>query len=556
MFQIAGVGGAISDQLKETTNAKILRLELENQHLHRKIEDMRESSLIENTTLNLELEKENQRLSKKVEKLLHNNKETSQKCFDLEEQNRELLREKDHFVQTVELTKESAERQINELERQNEDLAQTVDVIRNRSEQTNDTKVKDLERENKRLHEAISVKNQHLSKLEFESRQLHKSYQRTKDNSDKISELENEKDNLERENMDLRHKVQTQELICDKVDKIEQECSDLDVENKKLQRTVQSLQAAIQKKEKLEQTNINLTVENQKLQKKLENLKHSTGKLADIENENLLLKKELEQQQRFVDSKKSQGLKLEKMELDLLDLDNENMKLQRTLEITNNRVEQLEKDNNDLELENEKYQEQIEATKYSHKKLIELEKENSELEQECMKLQKENSSLIKENKRSKVTMESRESAIDELNTKYSMMEISYKELKRAQERQKDSVHDKQLEKEHRELLQTVNMEKQTVATLRTVGISMCIVSIVLDRKFFYQPGHKVIKKFMLNLSNCENQASDVCKVIYKKSSILLAGTGVWKHCTAACGSSPIKIHKILVKSETFCLQNK
>jgi regulator of replication initiation timing len=37
--------------------------------LKKKIEELRESSLIENTTLNLELEKENLRLAKKIEKL-------------------------------------------------------------------------------------------------------------------------------------------------------------------------------------------------------------------------------------------------------------------------------------------------------------------------------------------------------------------------------------------------------------------------------------------------------------------------------------------------------
>ncbi|XP_053400629.1 girdin-like isoform X3 [Mercenaria mercenaria] len=466
--KIAGVGGAISDQLKETTNAKILRLELENQHLLRKIEDMRESSLIENTTLNLQLEKENQRLSKKMEKMQQENKEVLQKCYDFEEKSRELSREKEQFVQTLEYTKESAERQIRDLEQQNEDLSQTMEVIRTRNEQTNDTKLKDLERENKRLHDTISAKNQHLTKVEFNNRQLQKTYNKVHENLEKMTEVETEKENLERENMELKHRLQAQELTCDKVDKIEQDFSDVQIENQKLQKKIQTLQNTIQKKEKLEQDHINLTVENQKLQRMLDNFKHSSSKVPELENEISLLKKELQQQQRVIESKKTQGVKLEKMELDLMDLDNENMKLQRQLEITTNRVQQLEKDNTELESENEKLQEKIESSKFSHKRMSELEKVNSELEKECMKCQKENSQLTKENKRNKVTLEARENAIDELTTKYSMLELSHKELKRTVAREKDlGVQSKEIEKEHKELIQNLQVEKQTISSLRT-----------------------------------------------------------------------------------------
>ena len=57
-----GHGNSISDQLNETANAKILRLELENKRLLKKLSEQREVELIEHSAKFLELEKENNRL--------------------------------------------------------------------------------------------------------------------------------------------------------------------------------------------------------------------------------------------------------------------------------------------------------------------------------------------------------------------------------------------------------------------------------------------------------------------------------------------------------------
>ena len=61
--------GSLSDQLTETSNAKVLRLELENQRLSSKLREMQEGAVIHSAEVNLQLEKENQRLIKRIEKL-------------------------------------------------------------------------------------------------------------------------------------------------------------------------------------------------------------------------------------------------------------------------------------------------------------------------------------------------------------------------------------------------------------------------------------------------------------------------------------------------------
>ena len=57
---------SLRDQLSDTTNTEVLRLELENQRLQKLLADQREQSIVENSAHILELEKENKRLASKV----------------------------------------------------------------------------------------------------------------------------------------------------------------------------------------------------------------------------------------------------------------------------------------------------------------------------------------------------------------------------------------------------------------------------------------------------------------------------------------------------------
>ena len=56
----------MSDQLNETSNTKILRLELENQRLQKQLEEIKQNSSLENSSKMVELKKENNRLARKV----------------------------------------------------------------------------------------------------------------------------------------------------------------------------------------------------------------------------------------------------------------------------------------------------------------------------------------------------------------------------------------------------------------------------------------------------------------------------------------------------------
>ncbi|XP_048734399.1 girdin-like isoform X3 [Ostrea edulis] len=483
-LRIMGMGGSLSAQLTETTNAKILRLELENQRLNQKLEEAKEKMLIENAERNLELEKENQRLAKKVEKLLETNQETSQNCLEMEQKMEHLELEKENLIQTLDTVKENSERQVKELERENDQLTHTVEVVRARSEQTNDARLKDLERENKRMSQSVSQKDQRLSKVEYDNRQLLKSYNSLKHNCDRISDLETENVNLEKENNEMHKVISTLKLTCDKYETLEQENSDLDVENRKLQKAVESLNVQLQKKEILEQDVINLRVENQKLHRSLDTSKNSSLRIAEVENEKDALNRELQHLKKSLEVQKNLRTKQEQMELDLLDLDNENQRVQKSLEITTKRVQQLEKDNSDLEMETEKLQKTIEKMKISNKRLLETEKQVSELEEEVRKLNKEKSALEKEKKRVKQTLDLKESVFDDISAKYSALDREHKSVKKSLESQKDMVtHTRELEKENREVKQQCGMHQRTLATLREDLVNEKIKSQNLSNDF-------------------------------------------------------------------------
>ncbi|XP_052767622.1 girdin-like isoform X3 [Mya arenaria] len=459
--KIAGVGGALSDQLQETVNSKLLRLQLENQRLLRKLQDHE----VEKSDQHLKLIKDNESLVQKVGKLKKENIELNHMFYDLEEKMKDAMKEKDLAVRSKEDVKQNSEILIKELEQKNEELNQTVQAIRSRNEQTSDIKLRDLEKENKRLHETVAEKNRAMTHVEFRNRQLQSTHQKLQETVEELNSLENMNESLERKNMDLKHRLQTQELANEKLDKLERDNADMVVQAKKDESKIHQLQNKI---ETVEQEHINVTVENQKLQKKIDNLKNSATKVAELENEISLLKKQLIQQQKVIQMKKSQDEKLEKMELDLMDLDNENMRLQKQLEITSERMKQLEKDNFELEMDHEKLEKNLESSKHSQKRISELESNIAGMEKDNLKHMKENAQLQKESKRNRNTLEARESALDELATKYSMLELSYKELQRNVERDKVSGSQSDvLDQEHKELVRSLQAERQTVGNLKT-----------------------------------------------------------------------------------------
>lgn len=116
-----------------------------------------------------------------------------------------------------------------EFERENEQLARTIETLRQRNEENIDLRVKDVERENKRMAESVKDTNHRLSQLDYEYRDLQKEHSQLKEQVEKVEQTEEMNGRLEKENTDLAKKVATLQLTVEKYETIEQELSDREV---------------------------------------------------------------------------------------------------------------------------------------------------------------------------------------------------------------------------------------------------------------------------------------------------------------------------------------
>nr|XP_044628397.1 girdin isoform X14 [Equus asinus] len=460
---------SLGHEVNELTSSRLLKLEMENQSLTKTVEELRSTmdSAEGNTSKILKIEKENQRLSKKVE-ILENEiiqeKQSLQNCQNL---SKDLMKEKAQLEKTIETLRENSERQIKILEQENEHLNQTVSSLRQRSQISAEARVKDIEKENKILHESIKETSSKLSKIEFEKRQIRKELEHYKEKGERAEELENELHHLEKENELLQKKITNLKITCEKIESLEQENSELERENRKLKKTLDSFKNLTFQLESLEKENSQLDEENLELRRNVESLKCASMKMAQLQLENKELESEKEQLKKGLELMKASFKKTERLEVSYQGLDTENQRLQKALENSNKKIQQLESELQDLEMENQTLQKNLEELKISSKRLEQLEKENKSLEQETSQLEKDKKQLEKENKRLRQQAEIKDTTLEENNVKIGNLEKENKTLFKEIGIYKEScIRLKELEKENKELVKRATIDIKTLVTLR------------------------------------------------------------------------------------------
>ncbi|XP_040849376.1 girdin isoform X5 [Ochotona curzoniae] len=460
---------SLGHEVNELTSSRLLKLEMENQSLTKTVEELRSSmdSVEGNTSKILKMEKENQRLSKKVEMLeneIIQEKQSLQNCQNL---SKDLMKEKAQLEKTIETLRENSERQIKILEQENEHLNQTVSSLRQRSQISAEARVKDIEKENKILHESIKETSSKLSKIEFEKRQIRKELEHYKEKGERAEELENELHRLEKENELLQKKITNLKITCEKTEALEHENSELEKENRKLKKTLDSFKNLTFQLESLEKENSQLDEENLELRRNVESLKCASMKMAQLQLENKELESEKEQLKKGLELMKASCKKTERLEVSYQGLDTENQRLQKALENSNKKIQQLESELQDLEMENQTLQKNLEELKISSKRLEQLEKENKSLEQETSQLEKDKKHLEKENKRLRQQAEIKDTTLEENNVKIGNLEKENKSLFKEISVYKEScVRLKELEKENKELVKRATIDVKTLVTLR------------------------------------------------------------------------------------------
>ncbi|XP_069643788.1 girdin isoform X13 [Haliaeetus albicilla] len=460
---------SLGHEVNELTSSRLLKLEMENQSLLKTVEELQSAvgSAEGSTSRILKTEKENQRLSKKLEELENEISQEKQSLQNSQNFSKDLMKEKAQLEKTLDALRENSERQIKLLEQENEHLNQTVASLRQRSQISAEARMKEIEKENKILHESIKETSSKLNKTEFEKRQVRKELEHYKEKGERAEELENELHHLEKENELLQKKITNLKITCEKIEALEQENSDLEMENRKLKKTLDSLKNLTFQLESLEKENSQLDEENLELRRTIESLKCTSIKVAQLQLENKELESEKEQLKKSLELMKASFKKTERLEVSYQGLDTENQRLQKALENSNKKIQQLESELQDLESENQTLQKNLEELKISSKRLEQLEKENKLLEQETSQLEKDKKQLEKENKRLRQQAEIKDSTLEENNVKISNLEKENKSLFKEIVVYKEScVRLKELEKENKELVKRATIDKKTLVTLR------------------------------------------------------------------------------------------
>ncbi|XP_074720638.1 girdin isoform X4 [Strix uralensis] len=460
---------SLGHEVNELTSSRLLKLEMENQSLLKTVEELQSAvgSVEGSTSRILKMEKENQRLSKKLEELENEISQEKQSLQNSQNLSKDLTKEKAQLEKTLEALRENSERQIKLLEQENEHLNQTVASLRQRSQISAEARMKEIEKENKILHESIKETSSKLNKIEFEKKQVRKELEHYKEKGERAEELENELHHLEKENELLQKKITNLKITCEKIEALEQENSDLEMENRKLKKTLDSLKNLTFQLESLEKENSQLDEENLELRRTIESLKCTSIKVAQLQLENKELESEKEQLKKSLELMKASFKKTERLEVSYQGLDTENQRLQKALENSNKKIQQLESELQDLESENQTLQKNLEELKISSKRLEQLEKENKLLEQETSQLEKDKKQLEKENKRLRQQAEIKDSTLEENNVKISNLEKENKSLFKEIVVYKEScVRLKELEKENKELVKRATIDKKTLVTLR------------------------------------------------------------------------------------------
>ncbi|XP_041269289.1 protein Daple isoform X2 [Onychostruthus taczanowskii] len=456
-------------ELNECASSRILKLEKDNQSLQNTIQELRDASLTsrESSLKFVELEKENQQLSKKIEKLQNQIEKEKQSNQDLETLSEELIKDKEQLQVVMETLKADKDRQIKDLKQENDHLNQVVLSLRQRSQVSSEARVKDIEKENKILHETVTETSSKLSKLEFEKKQLQKDFDQVREKVERVEEMEKELHRLERENEQLTKKAAVMKIVIEKVEVLEQENGDLEVENRKLRKSLDTLQNISIRLGDLERDNKQLDEENLELRRVVETMRFTSTKMAQIEAENKDLEREKEDLRKNVEMLKAMNKKSERLELSYQSINSENQRLQQIVENSSKKIQELEKEVQGMESENQVLQRNLEELKVSAKRLESLEKENKALEQGMSQLEKDKKMLEKETKRLWQQVELKDAILDDSTVKLAVAEKENKTLEKEIARfRESSCKLKEFEKDNKDLLKQVTIDKRTLATLR------------------------------------------------------------------------------------------
>ncbi|KAG7164113.1 Girdin-like 1 [Homarus americanus] len=460
-------GSSVGSDLIGDAQARVLKLQLENQRLEAENEQLKHGSLLASTDKLLELEKENKRLSLKVNQLQEIGQKERVHLLESQEESEQRHQETQRLHQTINTVKTNSQRQIDELQQENTQLLELIESLRERQKKTTDTRLLDVETENKQLTDVNFQLQSQVSRLEYEKQQLNRLTERLRESADKLSEAEHQKAEIERENRDLLKAIGAFRESCERHETLEHDYASLEVEFSRVSKMLANMKETVDKLESVQSEKLQMQVEVERLNRSMDSLKTSSARMVDLESEKESQLQQINLLQKQLTTLKAERSRAEQLELDLLTTSNEVQKKNRSIDTIQKKLAETEKDRAELENENSKLQRTVETLKLSTKKLNELERDLTEMEGTNDRLDRENKSLQKEVSRLRTAMEVKDSLIDDAASKSSTLERDVKRLnKEAEQLRGTDNRVRELEKEKRESDQLMMTERKTLNCLR------------------------------------------------------------------------------------------
>ncbi|XP_063039855.1 protein Daple isoform X2 [Engraulis encrasicolus] len=457
-------------ELNESASSRLLKLEKENQGLQSTIQELRQGGLaLEESQLHSqELERENQGLSKKLERLqtlLDQEKQTNQ---DMESLGEELLKDKQKLEKTMEKLQADKDQQISELEQEKAHLSEAVGSLRRRAQADSEARVREVEAENRALHQSISDTGGKLARLEAEQRQASKELETLRERAETCDQLERDMSRVERAREQLQREVASLKITCDRAETLERENATLEQDNRRLKKLADTAQNAATRLGTLEQEQRQLDQENLELRRQLEALKPASLRLTQLQQEYQELEREREDTRRSLEELRTQAKRSERLELNCNSLTQENQRLQQSLDNTSTKLSAVEAELQQAEEQAQTLRRELEQeARPAGRRAQALEKEKRGLEQELAQAEKERKQAEKEARWLRTQLEAKEAALDDSGLRLATLEresgVLGKELGRLKE---TAGRAKELERDNKELQKQATIDKRTLATLR------------------------------------------------------------------------------------------
>nr|XP_033813049.1 coiled-coil domain-containing protein 88B isoform X2 [Geotrypetes seraphini] len=451
----------LSSEVHEVLSGHLLNLEQENQELKLRLQTLQEklkSQDRDTTSASIQtLEQENHSLRKLVERLqtdLSQERENTQRA---EELGSNLLAEKERLQHTLQNLQEQANREAQELKKENDSLNHTLESLRQRSQVGMDARVKDLEQENKILHDTVLESSSKASQLEHEKRHLLQEIEELRDQVAMGKKAEQQLQHLEHQHQQLQKKVLEQEVTGKKVGILEKMVLELEGKNNSLKRSLEGLEGMSQQLEELEEENLLLrkSVEQQKLESSL---------VRQLEYENQELQKEKESLRKNIEGLRATVRKGEDLEFRQQSLQAEIQRMQKLLENGRRRVEEMEAEQQEAEKEAESVRKQLEEQRLAVQQL-EHDKETQEVT--LGQSERDKKQLEKEHRRLRQQMDVAEAHLDQQSLRVVSLEQQGRLLSLEVARLKEGNNKvMELQQEKMELQQQVAADRRTLLSLQ------------------------------------------------------------------------------------------